>query len=120
MGKTASSTWKAVERRVADYFGTKRTPLSGGNSGHTRSDTLHPKLFVESKLRERHSAVTLWHDTAKLAKLEQKIPVVCLSEKNRPGFWIVVHSGDLQSVAHHAALELLCKTISEGGECGHL
>jgi hypothetical protein len=40
---------KAHERRVARWFGTERTPLSGGASRHTRSDTLHPKLYIEVK-----------------------------------------------------------------------
>jgi len=26
---------------------------------------------------------------------EKKTPVVCVSEKNRPGFWILIHSDDL-------------------------
>lgn len=35
--------------RVAKFFGTHRTPLSGGASRHTRSDTLHDRLFIEVK-----------------------------------------------------------------------
>ena len=46
----ANKRWKAYERRVAKFFGTKRTPLSGINSGHsTHSDTLHPRLYLEVK-----------------------------------------------------------------------
>ncbi len=103
---TVSSTWKNVERRVAAFFGSRRTPLSGGNSGHTRSDSLHDLLFVECKWRAKHSAVSLWRETAKLAKQEQKIPVIALCEKNKPGFWIMCHSSDLQGVAacHDAAV----------------
>ncbi len=41
---------KIYERRVAKYFGTNRTPLSGINSRHdTYSDTLHPDLYIEVK-----------------------------------------------------------------------
>jgi len=44
-----STRSKTQERRVARYFGVERTPLSGGASRHTRSDTLHPDLFLEVK-----------------------------------------------------------------------
>ena len=94
--------WKAFERRVAAFFGTRRTALSGGNSGGTRSDTRHDRLFVECKQRVVHSAVTLWDETKKLAAKEDKVPVVCLAEKNRPGFWVVCHSDDLIDVANAA------------------
>lgn len=43
--------WKAFERNIAARFSTTRTPLSGGTSQHTRSDTLHPTLFIEAKHR---------------------------------------------------------------------
>lgn len=91
----ADKTWKAAERRIASYFGTERTTLSGGNGKQTRSDTLHEALFIEVKHRKKHSAVSLWDETKKLADKEKKTPVVCLCEKNRPGFWIMVHSDDL-------------------------
>ena len=91
----SDKAWKAFERRVADFFHGKRNPLSGGNSGSgTRADVIHDRLFIECKKRVKHSAVTLWDDTKKKAVKEGKTPVVCLSEKNRPGFWIVVHSDD--------------------------
>ena len=101
----SDKAWKAFERRVASWFGAAgRTPLSGGNSKHTRSDTLHDTLFIEAKQRKRHTAVALWDDTAKLAKKEGKLPVVCLAEKNRPGFWVLVHSSDLTAVANQRLL----------------
>ena len=105
MAKTSRNTWKQRERQVAEFFGTKRTPLSGGNSGHTRSDTLHPRLFVEQKLRAKHAVVSLWDSTRNFAKKESKVPVVTLAEKGRPGFWIMVHASDFEAVAreiHHA------------------
>jgi hypothetical protein len=46
-------TWKNFERVVAALFGTKRTSLSGGNSKITRSDTMHPYLFIECKTRNK-------------------------------------------------------------------
>ena len=34
-------------------------------------------------------------ETKKLADKEKKTPVIALCEKERPGFWIMVHSSDL-------------------------
>lgn len=98
----SDKTWKKTERRVAAYWHTERVALSGGNSKITRSDTMHKRLFVETKYRKKHSAVTLWDKTRALAKLESKTPVVALVEKGRPGFWVLVHSDDLVEVAEVA------------------
>lgn len=84
--------WKAFERRVASYFGGVRCPVLGTD---TKADVNHETLYIECKQRKKHSVVTLWDDTKRRAVGENKTPVVCLSEKNRPGFWIVVHSDDL-------------------------
>ncbi len=92
------ATWKRRERQVAEFFGSKRTPLSGGNSGITRADTQHPTLFIEQKHRAKHAVVSLWDKTAKLAKRENKVPVLTLTQQNRPGFWLVIHSDDLEKV----------------------
>lgn len=91
--------WKAFERRVARFFGTERNALSGGNSKLTRSDSLHPSLFIEAKQRKRFAAVRLWDATKQLADRENKTPVVCLSEKGRPGFWVLVHSDHVSALA---------------------
>lgn len=90
--------WKAFERRVAAFFKTERTALSGGNSKVTRSDTLHPELFIECKQRKRFAVVRLWDATKHLADKENKTPVVCLSEKGRPGFWLLIHSNDFNQL----------------------
>lgn len=97
----ADKWWKQVERRVADLFGTTRTPLSGGNGKQTRSDTLHPDLFVETKARATHAVVSLWRQTKELARKERKTPVVVLVEKNKPGMWLLVHSDDFSAVAQN-------------------
>lgn len=88
--------WKNKERKIADYFGTTRTPLSGGNSKITRSDTLHPKLFIEQKHRKKYALVSLWDKVKKMARKENKIPIITLTQDNKHGFWIVVHSNDLE------------------------
>ena len=80
-----ANSWKGVERKVARSLGTERTPLSGGNSKHTRSDTLHEKLFIETKHRKHFSILVLYRETLELAKQENKIPILCLKEKGKHG-----------------------------------
>lgn len=89
--------WKAFERRVAAYFGGQRNSLSGRNSKAGAGDVLHPILIIECKQRVRHTAVALWDATRDLDCA--RIPVVALSEKGRPGFWLLIHSDDLLAVA---------------------
>jgi hypothetical protein len=93
-----NKAWKNRERDVANYFNGKRTPLSGGHGKVTRADVIHEDLFIECKLRAKHTVISLWDDTAKLAKEEGKTPVIALCEKNRPGFWVMVHSSDLNKL----------------------
>ena len=52
------------------------------------------KKFEKSK----HSCITLFDKTEKLAKQEGKIPVVALCQKHRKGFWIIVKEEDLDKV----------------------
>lgn len=79
----SDKTWKAAERRVAALFDTTRAPLSGGNGKQTRSDTLHERLFIETKYRTRFAVVDLFIETAALAAKERKLPVLALVEKRR-------------------------------------
>ena len=51
------------------------------------------------KLKKKHSVISLWDKTKKLAVKEGKTPVIALCEKERPGFWIMVHSDDLEKVS---------------------
>lgn len=94
-------TWKAVERRVARMFGTERTPMSGGNSKHTRADTLHDSIFIEIKHRKNgFHAVSLLKETIELAKLENKIPLVVLVPKgDKPYFVLQADPAVLRAVA---------------------
>jgi len=92
-------SWKQFERRAASFFGGKRNPLSGSMSGHTGGDVRHEKLYVECKQRKEHAVINLWDDAKTKADKENKTPVVCLSVKGRKGFWVMVHSNDLEKVA---------------------
>lgn len=90
--------WKATERRLATFFNTRRTPLSGGNSGHTRSDTLSPHIFLESKSSKKSAIWTLYKKTRPLAKAEGKPCVLVHHLDSHEGFLITFHSNDLQEV----------------------
>ena len=72
--------WKAFERRIAKSLGTDRTPLSGGASRHTTSDTLHPDLYVECRLRKRSALSTWWFLVRQSALKEHKIPVIAIHQ----------------------------------------
>ena len=90
----SDKAWKAFERRVAEFFHGQRNPLSGSNSRITAGDVIHERLFIECKQRQRIAVIRLWDRVKRLADKEHKTPVICLAEKNRPGFWILVHSED--------------------------
>lgn len=92
------SRWKDFEREVANDFGTERTPLSGGNSKHTRADTLHSMLFIECKKRKNHALHKLFNETAKLAKREGKLPVVATRETGKRGYLLTMRPEDLEEV----------------------
>lgn len=97
---TSKTAWKSLERVVANFFGTKRVPLSGSNSGHgTNSDSLHPKLYIECKLRNKISLWQLFTDTENKAKVENKIPVVAIKQKGEKGYLLVLRPEDLEKIA---------------------
>ena len=97
---TSKSAWKSFERLVASFFGTKRVPLSGSNSGHgTNSDTLHPKLYIECKVRSKIAIWQLFVDTEGKAEVEEKIPVVALKQKGAKGYLLVMRPNDLTKIA---------------------
>ena len=59
---THRNTWKRRERDAAGLFGARRQVLSGssGRSDATSSDSTHPRLYIETKLRAASSVRTLW------------------------------------------------------------
>jgi hypothetical protein len=97
---THSRTWKRAEERVAATFGARRQPLSGssGREDLTASDSNHPTLFIEAKLRARHTTRTLHDEAKRLATKEGKVPVLALFDKNRPGFLLGIHNEDFMTV----------------------
>lgn len=97
---TSKSCWKSFERNVAKDFGTKRVPLSGSNSGHnTNSDSLHPKLYIECKVRGKISLWQLFKDTENKAKVEGKIPLVAVKQKGERGYLVILRPEDIENVS---------------------
>jgi len=99
-----SKAWKGFEYRCAELFGGLRNPFSGAAPSltGTRADVRHPYIYVEGKYRKRHSVVSVWRDAAVKAEAEGgKVPVVCLAEHGRHGFWIVLYSGDLERLSQY-------------------
>lgn len=97
---TSKTCWKSFERLVAGFFGTKRVPLSGSNSGHnTNSDSMHNELYIECKVREKFAIWSLFDDTEKKAKNESKIPIVALKQKGEKGFLLVIRPENLEKIA---------------------
>ena len=101
-----TKTWKDVERRIALRFGARgRTPLSGGNSGHTRSDTLHDSLFIEVKHRKSYSIFSLFREVKSLAKKERKVPIIILHETSSRDYLVVCELSDLKKVSEYVREE---------------
>ena len=99
---TDRSTWKKRESQIAKDFGTNRNPLSGSMSGHSSSDSLSDKFYLESKLRINPPGWTLFMDTRDKAKREGKIPVIILSKK--------YHKDKISMIDYNFLLELLDKS----------
>ena len=102
---TARGTWKARERVNARFFGSERKPFSGsgGRNDETTSDSMHPRLYIESKLRSKFAVISLYDETKEKAMSEGKIPLCCLCVKGRPGMWVLCHAKHLQAIAEEVA-----------------
>ncbi len=102
---TSKSTWKKLERDVANELGTRRTPLSGGASGHTRSDTLHDGLFIECKKSSKNFFLSKtrkeWENARILARFENKTPVLVLSKlgENVNDARVIMNFNDFKKIA---------------------
>jgi hypothetical protein len=119
MGRTARRTWQKAEGRVAALFGARRQVGSGssGRDDRTQSDSTHPRLFVETKLRQAHAARSLHDEVKARARREGKVPVVVLVDKGRPGALVCVHTDDLadflaEYAAAHADPALRARVLS--------
>ena len=99
---TSRSTWKRRERDSAAIFGARRQvgSGSGGRADQTRSDSTHPSLFIETKLRASSAVRSLWEKTNDFAKAEGKTPVLMLYDKGKTGGLVVVHEQHLEAFVH--------------------
>ena len=99
---THKDTWKALERRICEKFGGRRTPLSGSNSQHgTSADCIEinkefQKFYIEIKLRENFMHHTMFkEDAEKPAEKEDKIPLLITHKKNsKTGALVVIRLSD--------------------------
>jgi len=92
-------TWKKSEQKLAEMFGSRRTPLSGINSCHTSSDTLNEKIFIEHKLRKKMPFKQLMEKTERLAEKEGKIPLIVVREKGSPRWMAFMNLKDIPAIA---------------------
>jgi hypothetical protein len=101
--------WKQQERRVAKFFGTRRTPLSGSNSQHnTESDSLHGKLYIECKYRKQLFIFDEWPLVLEKANKENKIPVLSIKTMQIKDDVILIRLKDLDRIIEerkHALLQ---------------
>lgn len=94
--------WKVSERKAAKAFGGVRNRMSGAVNQLTHGDVVHPILYIECKYKKRHTALTLMRETEKRAKLEGKIPVVCLQDAGDDTRYYIVNEKDLKKLAKAA------------------
>jgi len=59
---------------------------------------INPNLLIKKEEKKKHSVISLWDATKKLAESENKTTVLALCQKHRKGFWIVCHEDDLEKV----------------------
>lgn len=95
-----TKNWKNVERRIARSFGTERTPLSGGASRHTLSDTLHKAYYIEIKHRARIPFMATYKEAVTNAKKEGKTPMVIFHQKHCHDPIVMISLKDFMEVTH--------------------
>jgi hypothetical protein len=98
---THRRTWQKREGKAAALFGARRQRCSGssGRADCSRSDSTHPALYLETKLRQHHAAVALLDQVKGPARREGKTPVLALATKGRRGIVLVLDAQDLPAVA---------------------
>jgi hypothetical protein len=92
------TAFKQRERDAAAFWGTLRAANnSSGRPDYDGSDSLHPRIHLETKLRKTQLR-SLWESAKKKAlKFRvKKTPVLMVAQKNCPGFLVCVHSDDFE------------------------
>lgn len=91
--------WKQFERFVAGIFSSTRNALSGGNSKLTRSDSIHPHLFISCKYtRHNHKQLRdLVKEEREKAAVEGKVAVCVVGEfDDRANALVIMHLKDIK------------------------
>lgn len=111
---TSKYSWQRTEKDAAKDFDTERTPFSGSTSGLTRSDTLHPSIFMECKTKKKHSVKSLYDETKKLAFAEGKVPLILLREDGSDEVLWVFERQYLLNILKELDLNAVSDTIPKG------
>ena len=112
---THRRTWQRREQSAAAIFGSSRQPGSGsgGREDQTCSDSVHPRIYLEHKMRAAHAVLAVWRDAKKKAHREGKDPVVVLSEKSKAGHWLLIHEADLPAIVTNWLAAQDADTVSD-------
>lgn len=110
----ADKPWKQHERAAAKVVGSLRKPGSGsqGRQDQTRSDSVHPTLFIECRTRKKSVVRTWLMEARRLARKEKKTAALVIREAGKPGAIWCVHQDDL---AAFVAEYLAAQPAEEGG-----
>lgn len=99
MSKSHDKPWKVRERQVASFHGLVRNPLSGENSGRVGDaydpENLIPWIFLEVKLRNAHSVISILRNHRKQVSKKHGGEALCglaLAENGKQGFYMMIHS----------------------------
>jgi hypothetical protein len=98
---THRSTWKERERKVARQFGAQRQICSGGmgRADQTRSDTTHPTLFIETKLRARCPVMSWYRVVERVGRCQLgRTPILAMTDATGRTLWAIAPA-DLAVVA---------------------
>ena len=94
--------WKRAERKGATAIGSNRTPLSGSSSRHTRSDTLHPTIYLEMKYRKSFAVVSQIRREEEKAKKEGKVAVLGFQQRGlKTRYYLIPESLMALLMAHY-------------------
>lgn len=87
---THRNTWKQKERDVGALFGCRRRRGSGCDPETGGDDIVHPRLFVEVRLRKNMTVLKWWEkDVVEPAQREGKFPVLVIFQKGKGQPFIV-------------------------------
>ena len=108
-----SHTWKDVERRIAVAFGSKRVVCSGVRG---EGDVEHDKLYIEVKHRAKIPFYTVWKETVKRAKKEEKQPIVIIHEKGSQTMLVMLDFDDFIKYYNGQNNNDVAKTVRLNGK----